>query len=98
MDTFTPGPWYRNIKPASHYPTIYAGRNKHVASVARVYDASGRLDEGETEANLTLIQAAPAMFAALDRFAEAMKRGSYPELQGVASDTFAALALARGES
>jgi len=26
----TPGPWHRNIPPASHYPTIFAGRNTHV--------------------------------------------------------------------
>jgi hypothetical protein len=26
----TPGPWSRNIPPASHYPTIFACRNTHV--------------------------------------------------------------------
>src|ERR1700761_4373601 len=29
----TPGPWSRNIPPASHYPTIFAGRNTHVLAL-----------------------------------------------------------------
>lgn len=59
MSTHTPGPWHRNIKPASRYPTIFAGRNTHVCSVSRADDAT-------MEANLLLIAAAPDMLAALE--------------------------------
>lgn len=51
----TRGPWSRNIKPASRYPTIFAGRNTHVA----VAKTSG-LTEEEIEANVSLISTAPA--------------------------------------
>src|SRR5690349_9189461 len=30
----TPGPWHRNIKPATKYPTVWSGRNLHVAYVS----------------------------------------------------------------
>ena len=56
----TPGPWHRNIKPASHYPTIFAGRNTHVAVVQ-----TRGLPEPEQEANTYLIAAAPDLLAAL---------------------------------
>jgi len=58
--TFTPGPWHRNIKPASKYSVIFAGRNTHVATVC----TSG-LDEAEIESNCNLIAAAPRLLAAL---------------------------------
>lgn len=64
----TPGPWHRNIPPASHYPTIFAGRNTHVAHVSRVY-TDGAIDEAQMEANLRLILEAPAMREALADFA-----------------------------
>jgi hypothetical protein len=57
--THTSGPWHRNIKPASHYPVIFAGRNTHVA---RVIDQG--LPEAEIEANCNLIAAAPELLAA----------------------------------
>ena len=50
----TKGGWNRNIKPASRYPTIFAGRNTHVAYIA----TRGVTDE-EAEANINLIVAAP---------------------------------------
>lgn len=52
----TPGPWHRNIKPASHYPVVFAGRNTHVAQV--LYTRS-EMSEQEIEANCDLIAAAP---------------------------------------
>lgn len=55
----TPGPWARNIKPATKYPTIYAGRNTHVATV------DTRRPAKEVEANIDLIAAAPDLLAAL---------------------------------
>lgn len=55
----TPGPWHRNIAPASKYPTIFAGRNTHVAVVKT------QRDDAETEANCDLITAAPEMLATL---------------------------------
>jgi hypothetical protein len=56
----TPGPWSRNIKPATKYPTLFAGRNTHICTVS----VSG-LPPETVEANLLLIRAAPDMLAAL---------------------------------
>lgn len=69
---FTPGPWHRNIKPARKYPTVWAGRNTHVAAVvAGAPRGSGNgetmVDE-EIEANIDLIAAAPDLYAALETF------------------------------
>lgn len=60
MNQHTPGPWGRNIKPASRYPVIYAGRSTHVAVVT----TQGLTDQ-ELEANCDLIAAAPELLAAL---------------------------------
>lgn len=56
----TAGPWYRNIKPATKYTTVWSGRNKHVA-----YVATSGLAEDEVEANICLISAAPEMLEIL---------------------------------
>ena len=61
MSAHTPGPWSRNVKPASKYPTVFAGRNTHVAYVA----VQGMSDEA-AEANVSLIAAAPALLAACE--------------------------------
>lgn len=73
----TPGPWHRNIKPASKYPVVWAGRNTHVAMVVR--GAPPRSGSGETmpdaemEANIDLIAAAPEMYEALKLAQSAME-------------------------
>lgn len=59
----TPGPWHRNIKPATRYNTVWAGRNTHVLRV--VVDG---LSEGEVEANICLASAAPELLAAAQAF------------------------------
>lgn len=64
----TPGPWYRNIKPASKYPIIFAGDNLHVAQVI-----SRGVSEAQCEANCDLIAAAPETAAERDRLREALK-------------------------
>ena len=56
----TAGPWHQNIRPASKYPVIFAGRNKHVARVI-----TDGLSEDEQEANCRLIAAAPELLGAL---------------------------------
>lgn len=62
----TPGPWHRNIKPASKYPTVWAGRNTHVASLLGHRDGgNNRLSEEELEANIDLIATAPELLTAL---------------------------------
>lgn len=58
----TPGPWHRNIKPASRYPVVFAGRNTHVAQVA-----TRGLSDDEIEANCDLITAAPDLLAEVKR-------------------------------
>jgi len=55
----TAGRWSRNIAPATRYPTIFAGRNTHVAVVR-----SEGLTPEEVEANCNLITAAPDLFDA----------------------------------
>lgn len=57
----TPGPWFRNIRAGGKYPTVYAGRNQHVAAVCQ------QATPEETEANIDLVAAAPEMLAALER-------------------------------
>jgi len=59
MSAHTPGPWYRNIPADGKYPTVFAGRNQHVAV------ASQQKDSAETEANISLIAAAPELLDAL---------------------------------
>ena len=61
----TPGPWHRNIKPASRYNTVFAGRNTHVARL--VVDS---LPAEEIEANCNLIAAAPELLEALKDIVE----------------------------
>lgn len=60
MSTHTPGPWHRNIKPASKYNVVFAGCNTHVAAMK-----TEGLSEAEIEANMDLIAAAPEMLAPL---------------------------------
>lgn len=52
----TAAPWDRNIRPASKYPTIFSGRNNHIA----VLDTQGKT-QAEIESNADLIAAAPLL-------------------------------------
>lgn len=58
----TPGPWHRNIPPATKYNTVFAGRNTHIAHLNRI-----GLSPEEVEANCNLIAAAPEMLEAAKR-------------------------------
>ena len=62
MPQHTPGPWHRNIPPATKYTTIFSGRNTHIARLA----VDG-LSADEIEANCNLIANAPDLLAALQR-------------------------------
>lgn len=62
MSAHTPGPWHRNIKAGGKYPTVYAGRNTHVAQAV----GHGTLPPEEIEANISLIAAAPTLRATLE--------------------------------
>jgi hypothetical protein len=66
----TPGPWHRNIKPATHYNTIFAGRNTHVTRLA----VEGKSEE-EVEANCALIVAAPDLLKTLREIVAAVEVG-----------------------
>lgn len=57
----TPGPWSRNIRANGKYPTVFSGRNNHIAVVSQQTEGE------ETEANITLISLAPEMLTALQR-------------------------------
>lgn len=57
----TPGPWSRNIPPASQYPVIFSGRNTHVAQVI-----TRGCPVDQVEANANLIAAAPELLAMLE--------------------------------
>ena len=63
----TTGGWARNIKPATKYNCIYAGRNTPVAYLAT------DLPHDEVEANCSLIAAAPDMLAALQMAVPALE-------------------------
>lgn len=69
----TPGPWHRNIKPATKYTTVWSGRNKHVARV--VVDG---LAPEEVEANICLIAAAPELLDIAETIELGLKRGYTP--------------------
>jgi hypothetical protein len=58
----TPGPWHRNIRASGKYPTVFAGRNTHVAVATQMPNPE------ETECNISLIAAAPDLLAALQSF------------------------------
>jgi Tat protein secretion system quality control protein TatD with DNase activity len=53
----TPGIWHRNIKPATKYNTVWAGRNTHVA-----HAAVDGLNPEEVEANIDLIVEAGTVY------------------------------------
>jgi hypothetical protein len=61
----TPGPWHRNIPPATKYNTVFAGRNTHVCHLT----VTG-LPPEQVEANCNLIAAAPEMLDLLLRLYE----------------------------
>jgi hypothetical protein len=86
----TPGPWHRNIPPATHYPTVWAGRNKHVCKLS---DRGPKGDEAE--ANINLISAAPELLDALINVQEWIK-GKGVELDFEKIDH--AISRAKGET
>jgi hypothetical protein len=57
---WTQGGWNRNVKPITNYPTIYAGRNTHIAVIV-----TRGVPVEEAEANADLIAAAPSLYDAL---------------------------------
>lgn len=100
MSKHTPGPWHRNIKPASKYTTVWSGRNKHVARV----ETRG-LTEAEIEANISLIAAAPDLLEAMKRLDRLYKGicmmvpdDEMAACQEVWAEADAAIAKAEGQS
>lgn len=92
---WTTGPWHRNIKPASHYTTVWAGRNTHVARIV----TTGLTSE-ELEANLDLIASAPMLYEALEAALNRMEGENARSEYGFDAEmdqARAALRLARGE-
>lgn len=94
--THTPGPWHRNIKPATKYNTVWSGRNTHVA-----YTAVQGLTPGEVEANISLIAAAPELLAALEACLPDLKHyvathGPGPDRR--LADALVAIAKAKGKT
>lgn len=72
MTAHTPGPWHRNIKPATKYGTIFAReapRHTHVCHLA----VTG-LPPEEVEANCSLIVAAPDLLDTLRDVVEYAER------------------------
>lgn len=95
----TPGPWAlgKNGDNCAKDHAICSDARV----IAKVYGNGYPVGSGwspDSAADARLIAAAPDLLAALERFAHAMEQKSYPELQGVASDAFAALARAKGEA
>jgi len=90
MSAHTLGPWHRNICADGRYPVVSAGRNQHVAI------ASQQKDSAETEANISLIAAAPDLLATLQRAAALLAR--YPDHTDTWRDCRSAIAKAIGEA
>ncbi len=88
----TQGPWCRNIKPASKYPVVFAGRNTHVATVSRA-----ELSEEEIEANICLISASPELLEAL-KLADAALSGANMNMAVVKKKIKSAIAKAEAQS
>lgn len=63
----TTGGWNRNVKPASHYPVIFAGRNTHVAQIVSKF-----IPEAQQEANCDAIAQVPALLAEVIALREAL--------------------------
>lgn len=91
----TPGPWHRNIKPATKYPTIFASLNTHIAAVK----TEGMSPE-EVEANIDLLTAAPDMFETLEIIAATLPHigGNGSSVYGLLAIANQALSKARGEA
>jgi hypothetical protein len=89
--TYTKGPWHRNIKPASRYPVIYAGRNTHVAQVI-----TQGLPDAEIEGNCELIRQAPQIREAAADMLAALKEYKRCGLSNDAADAAIAAAEAAG--
>lgn len=66
-DRATPGPWQRNIKPATRYPTVFSGRNNHV-----LYMAAEGKTEAQVEADIDFVirarTALPILVVSLQNF------------------------------
>jgi len=94
----TPGPWHRNVAPATKYCVIFAGRNEHIASIRHCKEGD------EAEANHNLITAAPDLLAALEDSEFLLRKAA--QVSGPIQDSFrrsaedarAAIAKARGEA
>lgn len=84
----TPGPW----KWDESRDEIFDHDGAQIAAIQHY-----RVADEAISANARLIASAPELLEALKRFASAMEQRSYPELQGVASDAFAAIAKAEGK-
>lgn len=75
---YTKGGWHRNVPPATKFPTIFAGRNTHVARVV----VDGGLTPEEIEANCNLIAAAPRLLEALIALESAARTGEIDATAG----------------
>lgn len=69
MTRHTPGPWYRNVPPATKYVTIFNGPNGKHGHVVDVIPCRG-IPLEQAEANLSLIADAPAMLALLHKICD----------------------------
>jgi hypothetical protein len=99
---FTPGPWHIVTMNDTHFAAAdIAGSRWFVAEAILHCDANKNSDaEAETLANLSLVAAAPEMYAALECFVDnwcAEDGASYPHYEDVAK-AIEALKKARGAS
>jgi hypothetical protein len=85
----TPGPWHIGMKPG---PMIYGSDSSQVADLR-----GDLLDRGETQANATLIVAAPELLAAL-RLAAGFLTANYSDadMPDILPSVRAAIAKATG--
>jgi hypothetical protein len=88
MSNHTPGPWHRNIRANGKYPVIFAGRNHHVAQACQQKDGE------ETEANISLIAAAPDLLEALQWAVDQFEDDLDPDHQAALAACHSAIAKA----
>lgn len=87
---YTKGPWKARNIVLNNW--VIEGASPHVeGKCQRICEMNGPWKPENYKANARLIEASPEMYEILVRLSEALKRKSYPELQGVACETFEVL-------
>ena len=75
----TPGPWHRNIRPVSRYPTVFAGRNTHVLQI--VVRKAGSEEQAEANCEFAIAANPAAVLAMAAEIRDLRARAAEAERQ-----------------